>query len=180
MIKVIWNYHLCWALIFSRYFTTSILKTRNLSLSDRYRLQNDLSCSWHMFYIYSQFLPCIVVGQLLLYVFLTYYHITTLCAQFLVGCAHIRKQPLFEGVCETAFEKCKFPGTSDISLEQLADALRSSMLPPADDGVSVPHSGPLGMCLNAINISVPTQLTLVCTPISDAEAVREVWHWWRR
>lgn len=55
--------------------------------------------------------------------------------QFLVGCAHLRKQPLFEGVCETAFEKCKAPGTSDISLAQLADALRSGMLPPADDGM---------------------------------------------
>ncbi|XP_051199402.1 lysophospholipid acyltransferase LPEAT2 [Lolium perenne] len=55
--------------------------------------------------------------------------------QFVVGCAHIRKQPLFEGVCETAFDKCKVPGTSDISLAQLADALRSSMLPPADDGM---------------------------------------------
>jgi lysophosphatidylcholine acyltransferase/lyso-PAF acetyltransferase len=42
---------------------------------------------------------------------------------------------LFEGVCETAFDKCKVPGTSDISLAQLADALRSSMLPPADDGM---------------------------------------------
>ena len=55
--------------------------------------------------------------------------------QFLVGCAHLRKQPLFEGVCETAFEKCKAPGTSDISLAQLANALRSGMLPPADDGM---------------------------------------------
>jgi len=55
--------------------------------------------------------------------------------QFLVGCAHLRKHPLFEGVCETAFEKCKAPGTSDISLAQLADALRSGMLPPADDGM---------------------------------------------
>lgn len=62
---------------------------------------------------------------------------------------------MFEGVCETAFEKCKAPGTSDISLAQLADALRSGMLPPADDGVSFPPSGLLGC-----NISVPTRLTL--------------------
>ncbi|KAI4963806.1 hypothetical protein ZWY2020_010482 [Hordeum vulgare] len=54
--------------------------------------------------------------------------------QFLVVCAP-QKQPLFEGVCETAFEKCKAPGTSDISLAQLANALRSGMVPPADDGM---------------------------------------------
>lgn len=52
--------------------------------------------------------------------------------QFLIGCAHLRKQPLFEGACLTAFEKCKDPETSTISPVQLADALRSSMLPPAD------------------------------------------------
>ena len=87
----------------------------------------------------------------------------------MVGCAHIRKQPLFEGVCETAFEKCKVPGTSDISLVQLADALRSSMLPPADDGVSIQSSGPPLECWpKAIDISVLT------TPISDAEAVQDV------
>ncbi|XP_021304518.1 lysophospholipid acyltransferase LPEAT2 isoform X2 [Sorghum bicolor] len=53
--------------------------------------------------------------------------------QFLVGCAHLRKQPLFQGSCETAFEKCRDPETSEISRAQLADILRSSMLLPSDD-----------------------------------------------
>ncbi|KAL5225622.1 hypothetical protein ABZP36_012261 [Zizania latifolia] len=53
--------------------------------------------------------------------------------QFLVGCAHLRKQPLFQGACETAFEKCRDPITSDISREQLADVLRSSMRQLTDD-----------------------------------------------
>ncbi|KAF0903702.1 hypothetical protein E2562_029074 [Oryza meyeriana var. granulata] len=55
--------------------------------------------------------------------------------QFLVGCAHVRKQPLFQDACETAFEKCRHPGTSDIGREQLADVLRSSMLQLTDDGM---------------------------------------------
>ncbi|KAG2608474.1 hypothetical protein PVAP13_4NG331200 [Panicum virgatum] len=55
--------------------------------------------------------------------------------QFLVGCAHLRKQPLFQGACETAFEKCRDPETSDISRGQLADVLRLSMLLPSDDGM---------------------------------------------
>ena len=59
------------------------------------------------------------------------------CVQFLVGCAHLRKQPLFQGACETAFEKCRDPETSDISRGQLADVLRLSMLLPSDDGVSL-------------------------------------------
>ncbi|XP_066378532.1 lysophospholipid acyltransferase LPEAT2-like [Miscanthus floridulus] len=53
--------------------------------------------------------------------------------QFLVGCAHLRKQPLFQGACETAFEKCRDPETSEISRAQLADVLRLSMLLPSDD-----------------------------------------------
>ncbi|AQK80987.1 Lysophospholipid acyltransferase LPEAT2 isoform 2 [Zea mays] len=53
--------------------------------------------------------------------------------QFLVGCAHLRKQPLFQGSCETAFEKCRGPETSEISRAQLADLLRLSMVPPSDD-----------------------------------------------
>ncbi|CAN6173572.1 unnamed protein product [Urochloa humidicola] len=55
--------------------------------------------------------------------------------QFLVGCAHLKKQPLFQGACETAFEKCRDPETSDISRGQLADILRLSMLLPSDDGM---------------------------------------------
>ncbi|XP_066376129.1 lysophospholipid acyltransferase LPEAT2-like isoform X2 [Miscanthus floridulus] len=53
--------------------------------------------------------------------------------QFLVGCAHLRKQPLFQGACETTFEKCRDPETSEISRAQLADVLRLSMLLPSDD-----------------------------------------------
>ncbi|XP_066370895.1 lysophospholipid acyltransferase LPEAT2-like [Miscanthus floridulus] len=53
--------------------------------------------------------------------------------QFLVGCVHLRKQPLFQGACETAFEKCRDPETSEISRAQLADVLRLSMLLPSDD-----------------------------------------------
>uniref|UniRef100_A0A804U758 Phospholipid/glycerol acyltransferase domain-containing protein n=1 Tax=Zea mays TaxID=4577 RepID=A0A804U758_MAIZE len=55
--------------------------------------------------------------------------------QFLVGCAHLRKQPLFQGACETAFEKCRDPETSEISRAQLADVLRLSMLLPSGDRV---------------------------------------------
>ncbi|XP_006656481.2 lysophospholipid acyltransferase LPEAT2 [Oryza brachyantha] len=55
--------------------------------------------------------------------------------QFLVGCAHLRKQPLFQDTCETAFEKCRHPGASDIGRDQLADVLRSSMLQLTDDGM---------------------------------------------
>ncbi|CAD6335420.1 unnamed protein product [Miscanthus lutarioriparius] len=53
--------------------------------------------------------------------------------QFLVGCAHLRKQPLFQGACKTAFEKCRDPETSEISRAQLTDVLRLSMLLPSDD-----------------------------------------------
>ncbi|KAL5199667.1 hypothetical protein ABZP36_020870 [Zizania latifolia] len=55
--------------------------------------------------------------------------------QFLVGCAHLRKQSLFQGACETAFEKCRDPVTCAISREQLADVLRSSMLQLTDGGM---------------------------------------------
>ncbi|KAL6873912.1 hypothetical protein ACP4OV_013994 [Aristida adscensionis] len=55
--------------------------------------------------------------------------------QFLVGCAHLRKQPLFQGACETAFDKCRDPEAADISRAQLADALRLSMLLSSDDGM---------------------------------------------
>ncbi|BAF20470.1 lysophospholipid acyltransferase LPEAT2 [Oryza sativa Japonica Group] len=48
--------------------------------------------------------------------------------QFLIGCAHLRKQPSFQDACETAFERCRNPLTSHIGREQLADVLRSSML----------------------------------------------------
>jgi lysophosphatidylcholine acyltransferase/lyso-PAF acetyltransferase len=64
--------------------------------------------------------------------------------QFLVGCAHLRKQPLFQGACETAFEKCQDPETSEISRAQLADVLRLSMLLPSDDKVK----SPLPLCYN--------------------------------
>lgn len=53
----------------------------------------------------------------------------------MIGCAHLRKQPLFEGACETAFEKCRDPESSDISRAQLADVLRPSMLLLPDDGM---------------------------------------------
>ncbi|KAK3131256.1 hypothetical protein QOZ80_6BG0504130 [Eleusine coracana subsp. coracana] len=55
--------------------------------------------------------------------------------QFLIGCAHLRKQPLFQCACATAFEKCRDPETSEISQAQLADVLRLSMLLPSDDGM---------------------------------------------
>ncbi|KAL6603299.1 hypothetical protein ACP70R_043660 [Stipagrostis hirtigluma subsp. patula] len=55
--------------------------------------------------------------------------------QFLIGCSHLRKQPLFQSACETAFEKCRDPETADISRAQLADVLRLSMLLPSDDGM---------------------------------------------
>jgi lysophosphatidylcholine acyltransferase / lyso-PAF acetyltransferase len=42
---------------------------------------------------------------------------------------------LFQGACETAFEKCRDPETSEISRAQLADVLRLSMLLPSGDRV---------------------------------------------
>jgi hypothetical protein len=59
-----------------------------------------------------------------------------LCMQFLIGCAHLRKQPLFQCTCGTAFEKCMDAETSEISQAQLADILRLSTMLPSDDGVS--------------------------------------------
>lgn len=74
---------------------------------------------------------------MVLYISLTLRALGVSCMQFLIGCAHLRKQPLFQGACETAFEKCRDPETSDISRGKLADVLRLSMLLPSDDGVSL-------------------------------------------
>lgn len=51
--------------------------------------------------------------------------------QFLLGTAHIRKQPSFWSACETAFSKCS-DDCGHISLHQFGDIIRSSM-PNATD-----------------------------------------------
>ncbi|KAJ0964227.1 hypothetical protein J5N97_029349 [Dioscorea zingiberensis] len=46
--------------------------------------------------------------------------------QFLLGSANIRKQPLFRGVCDTAFSRCDYERTGFISANQLTDFLKST------------------------------------------------------
>ena len=82
-------------------------------------------------------------NALVLYISLALRFIGVSCMQFLVGCAHLRKQPLFQGACETAFEKCRDPETSEISRAQLADVLQLSTLLPSDKVKS-----PLPLCYN--------------------------------
>jgi lysophosphatidylcholine acyltransferase/lyso-PAF acetyltransferase len=81
--------------------------------------------------------------------------------QFLIGCAHLRKQPSFQDACETAFERCRNPLTSHIGREQLADVLRSSMLElMTDNGVSRQFAS----CniSNHLSSNAITQFRLIC------------------
>lgn len=97
--------------------------------------------------------------------------------QFLIGCAHLRKQPSFQDACETAFERCRNPLTSHIGREQLADVLRSSMLElMTDNGVSRQFAS----CNISNHLSskrhhpVSTHLSLPTVYITDDEAVQDV------
>ncbi|KAL3649504.1 Lysophospholipid acyltransferase lpeat2 [Castilleja foliolosa] len=47
--------------------------------------------------------------------------------QFLIGSAHIMKQPLFRQACEVAFSECDMSGQNYISMQELQDAVSQSI-----------------------------------------------------
>ncbi|XP_072969123.1 lysophospholipid acyltransferase LPEAT2-like [Typha angustifolia] len=53
--------------------------------------------------------------------------------QFLIGSAHIRKQPMFMRACEAAFDKCT--ETCQMSITQLSDILRPTMSYMTDNSI---------------------------------------------
>lgn len=98
--------------------------------------------------------------------------------QFLIGCAHLRKQPLFQCACGTAFEKCMDPETSEISRAQLADVLRLTMLLPSDDGVSCHRRCAAQCCYQPI---IAFLFILGQCFLADDEAIQDIWRrWWRK